>query len=143
MSGSMKVTLFSVEEANRLVAELRPDLERLAAMKREFDKLGSRAEVLSLALSGAAADNPDAAELERITEQKDALAEQILKGIEGVQGRGCLVKDISRGLVDFYALSGDRLIFLCWQLGERAVENWHSLEAGFAGRQPLDSAERG
>lgn len=139
----MKVTLFSVEEASRAVVELRPDLERLAAMKREFDQLGSRAEVLSLALSGAAADNPDAAELQRVTERRDALAERILKGIEGVQRRGCLVKDISRGLVDFYALSGDRLIFLCWQLGERTVEHWHTLEAGFAGRQPLDSAERG
>jgi hypothetical protein len=143
MGGSMKVTLFSVEEANRMVVELRPDLERLAAMKREFDQLGSRAEVLSLALSGAAADNPDAAELKRITERRDALAEQILKGMEGVQSRGCLVKDISRGLVDFYALSGDRLIFLCWHLGERSVEHWHTLEGGFAGRQPLDGAERG
>jgi hypothetical protein len=139
----MKVILFSVEEANRAVVELRPDLERLAAMKREFDQLGSRAEVLSLALSGAAADNPDAVELKRVTERRDALAERILKGIEGVQSRGCLVKDISRGLVDFYALSGDRLIFLCWQLGERSIEHWHTLEGGFAGRQPLDSAERG
>ena len=64
-------------------------------------------------------------------------------GIEGIQRRGCLVKDIARGLVDFYSLSGDRLIFLCWQLGERAVDHWHTLEGGFAGRQPLDSTERG
>ena len=126
-----------------MVAELRPDLERLAALKREFDQLGSRAEVLSLAVSGAAADNPDAADLKRVTERRDALAEQILKGIEGIQRRGCLVKDIARGLVDFYSLSGDRLIFLCWQLGERGVEHWHTLEGGFAGRQPLDSRERG
>ena len=135
--------LFSIEEANRVVVELRPGLERLAAMKREFDYLGARAEVLSLALSGAAADNPDAAEFKRVTERRDALAERILKAIEGVQARGCLVKDIARGLVDFYALSGDRLIFLCWQLGERSIEHWHTLESGFAGRQPLDSPGRG
>ena len=139
----MKVTLFSVEEANRAVVELRPELERLAVMKREFDQLGSRADALSLALSGAAADNPDAAEHKQVTERRDALADRILKGIEGVQSRGCLVKDVARGLVDFYALSGDRLIFLCWQLGERSVEHWHTLEGGFSGRQPLDSAERG
>ena len=88
-------------------------------------------------------DNPDAAELKQVAERRDALAERILKGIEGVQSRGCLVKDVARGLVDFYALSGDRLIFLCWQLGERSVEHWHTLEGGFSGRQPLDSAERG
>src|SRR5262245_24041338 len=105
MSGPMKVILFSVDEANRMVVELRPELERLAAMKREFDKLGARAEVLSLALSGAGVDNPDAAELQRVTERRDALVEKILKRIESVHARGCLVKDISRGLVDFYALS--------------------------------------
>ena len=139
----MNVTLFTVEEANRLIAELRPELERLAEMKREFDRLGSRAAVLSLALSGAAADNPDAAELRRVTERRDALAGRMLKGVESVHRRGCLVKDIGRGLVDFYALSGDRLIFLCWQLGEKTIAHWHTLEGGFAGRQPLDSAERG
>ena len=143
MSGSTNVTLFSVEEANRVVAELRPELERLSAMKREFDQLGSRAEVLSVALSGAAADNPDAAELARVTERRDALAAGILKGIEGVQAKGCLVKDVARGLVDFYTLSGDRLVFLCWQLGERSVAHWHTLEGGFAGRQPLGDAGPG
>jgi len=143
MDGSTKVTLFSIEEANHLVAELRPNLERLSAMKREFDQLGARADVLGLAVSGAAADNPDAVELRRITERRDALTERILKGVELVQRRGCLIKDIGRGLVDFYALSGDRLIFLCWQLGEREVGWWHTLEGGFAGRQPLDNAERG
>ena len=141
MSGSMKVTLFSIEEANKVVAELRPDLERLAAIKKEFDAFGVRADVLSLAISGAAADNPDAMELQRITERRDALAEQILRGIEVVQRRGCLVKDVARGLVDFYALSGDRLIFLCWQLGEKEVGHWHPLEGGYSARLPLDRSE--
>ena len=143
MSGSIKVTLFTVEEANRVLAEVRPELERLATLKREFDQLGARSEILSVALSGAAADNPDAAELKRVTERRDALAARILQGVEAVQRRGCVVKDVARGLTDFYALSGDRLIFLCWQLGEKSIEHWHTLEGGFAGRQPLDGAERG
>ena len=143
MSGSIKVTLFTIEEANRVLAELKPELERLSTLKREFDQLGSRSEILSVALSGAAADNPDAAELKRVTERRDALAARILQGVEAVQRRGCVVKDVARGLIDFYALSGDRLIFLCWKLGERSIEHWHTLEGGFAGRQPLDGAERG
>ena len=55
--------------------------------------------------------------------------------------RGCVLKDLDRGLLDFYALSGDRLIFLCWQLGESEIAHWHTLEGGFAGRQPLDRSE--
>jgi len=58
-----------------------------------------------------------------------------------VHRRGVLVKDLERGLVDFYALSGDRLIFLCWHLGEAEVSHWHTLEGGFSTRQPLNHTE--
>lgn len=136
----MKLTLFSVEEANRMLPELRPELQRLSAMRRELDRLQGRIEVLTLAVSGAAAGNPDARELERLVERRGALAERMDRGVEAIGRRGCVVKDVARGLVDFYALSGDRLIFLCWHLGEAEVAHWHTLEAGFAGRQPLDRA---
>jgi hypothetical protein len=49
------------------------------------------------------------------------------------------VKDIDRGLVDFPALhpeSGETVL-LCFELGEPAVDHWHDLEEGFAGRKPL------
>jgi hypothetical protein len=31
----------------------------------------------------------------------------------------------------------NREVYLCWRLGEPAVEHWHELNAGFAGRQRL------
>ena len=42
---------------------------------------------------------------------------------------------------DALALLGDRLIFLCWHLGETEVTHWHSIEGGFSERQPLDRSE--
>jgi len=136
----MKLTLFSVEEANRLAVELRPELKRLSAMKRELDGLQARAEALSLALVGAATDNPDAAERKSVAERRDALAAQLKPRLQAIHRHGCLVKDLDQGLVDFYALAGDRLVFLCWHMGEREVAHWHTLEGGFAGRQPLDKS---
>jgi hypothetical protein len=44
--------------------------------------------------------------------------------------------------MDFYAIAGDRLIFLCWQLGEAEVAHWHPLQGGFASRQPLNRLEQ-
>jgi hypothetical protein len=41
------------------------------------------------------------------------------------------------GLVDFPGKIAGRRVFLCWRLGEQAVEYWHDVDAGFAGRQPL------
>jgi len=133
--------LFSVEEANQLASELRPALERLVQVKRDFDRVQHQADVLSLAASGASAANPDAQALEKLQRRRAALGEELAKGIQAIQRRGCVLKDLDRGLIDFYTLAGDRLIFLCWQLGESEVAHWHPLEGGFAGRQPLDKSE--
>ena len=41
------------------------------------------------------------------------------------------LKDLQRGLLD------EREIFLCWEHSEDNITQWHDLESGFAGRQPL------
>jgi len=51
---------------------------------------------------------------------------------------GVEIKDYTRGLIDFPSLRGDRVVLLCWQLGEgESIEWWHETEDGFAGRQRL------
>lgn len=138
----MRISLFSVEEANRLLPRLRPELERLVALKADHDRLTTRLEVLSVALAGAASDNPDAIERREVAERHQRVGAEIAKGVETVQAMGAVVKDLDRGTVDFYAVaSGDKLIFLCWQLSETEVGHWHTLEGGFAGRLPLNNVE--
>jgi hypothetical protein len=55
--------------------------------------------------------------------------------------RGCQLKDLRGGIVDFPALYDGREVFLCWRLGETAVSHWHEQDAGFRGRQPILSDE--
>ena len=137
----MKLTLFSIEEANRLTKELTPELERLVGLQRELDGLETRAAALSLAVAGADAENPDAIDLVKLNQRRAVLGRQIAEGVRSIHERGAVVKDLQQGLIDFYALSGDRLIFLCWRLGESEVAHWHTLEGGFASRQPLHRIE--
>jgi hypothetical protein len=137
----MKLTLFSVEEANRTADELRPMLDRLVHAKQEFDQLQESVDVLSLASAGAATTNPDAVELRTVHARRTELAEELTRGVQAVQRRGCLIKDLDKGLVDFYSLSGDRLIFLCWHLSESEVAHWHTLEGGYSTRLPLNRSE--
>ncbi len=137
----VELTLFTVDEANRLATELRPELTRIRELKAEYERLERRAAVLELAVAGTDPANPDAIELQNLQLHRRSLGERIGRGIRAVQTRGCLVKDLDRGLVDFYSLSGDRLIFLCWQLSEAEVSHWHTLDGGFGGRQPLHRSE--
>ena len=136
----VRITLFTVEEANQLLGEIRKPLERLCAMKREFDRLETRISVLLVTTSGADAENPDSLELRRCRGSA-APRQMIGSGIMRLEEQGVVVKDLDKGLCDFYALNGERLIFLCWHLGEATVSHWHGLHDGFAGRQSIKNAE--
>ncbi len=133
----VKLTLFTVDEANRTAEEIQPELEAMVQARRELGRVESRIDVLQLAIAGASADNPDAHELTAQLARRDALADRIRHGVERIHRRGCIVKDLERGLVDFYSLKGDRLIFLCWLMGETDVKHWHTLDGGFASRRPV------
>ena len=133
----VKLTLFSIDDANRVVRELRPEFERLVQAQAERTRLETRIAALSLATAGAAADNPDAVDLAKLNQRLAAVSRLISNGVRAIHERGAVVKDLEQGLLDFYALSGDRLIFLCWKLGEAEIAHWHTLEGGFQGRQPL------
>jgi hypothetical protein len=58
-------------------------------------------------------------------------------GFERLERLDIVLRDLERGLVDFPALIDGHEVYLCWLLDEPAVDHWHAIEAGFAGRQPL------
>jgi hypothetical protein len=138
----VKLTLFSLDEANALAGKLKPEVARLVALHTELAKIETAVAALSLAVAGADADNPDAIELAKLSDRRAELGRLIGDGVRAIHERGALVKDLERGLLDFYALSGDRLIFLCWQLDEPEIAHWHTLEGGFSSRQPLNRTQR-
>lgn len=126
--------LFTVAEANALLPELEPILRQLQAQKRELDQARGRLAGLTPRMRGNG-HGAEAALLEsRITE----LAAELAAGIRQITGRGVEVKDLDQGLIDFPARRENRVVYLCWRLGEGRLAFWHELDAGFAGRQPLD-----
>jgi hypothetical protein len=62
--------------------------------------------------------------------------------IHQVKEMGVLLKDADKGLCDFPYMRQGRVVYLCWQLGEEQIQYWHDIEAGFAGREPLDESDR-
>jgi hypothetical protein len=65
-------------------------------------------------------------------ERLDTLIHEILE--TGVQ-----IKDINIGLLDFPTLRDGHEVYLCWKYGEGDIAFWHEVDAGFAGRQPIES----
>ncbi len=131
---------FTVEEANGLVAALQVEFGRIARARSFLapliQALGGPDEAVAVLNESAPTPPGREGEAERLRE----LAGEITGAVERVNGLGCLVKDVERGLVDFYAVVDDEPAFLCWQFGEPAVTHWHGLDEGFAGRKPLEGA---
>ncbi|HZP45145.1 MAG TPA: DUF2203 domain-containing protein [Candidatus Binataceae bacterium] len=60
-----------------------------------------------------------------------------------IESRGCFLKDVDLGLIDFpWEKDDDEVAFLCWQPGEPRLVAWHPIEGGFAQRRPLPGAGR-
>jgi hypothetical protein len=128
---------FTVAEANATLPLVRAIVRDVTELARE---LRERHERLNR-------DRPDRtmrlseAHEEELAQARQDLewAKQRMQGYEEeLAALGVELKDYFAGLVDFPSRMGDRVVYLCWRLGEPAVGFWHELGAGYAGRQKLD-----
>jgi hypothetical protein len=127
---------FTPEEANAVLATVRPLAERMVAHRRELATLLERRSHLTATIAGNGGDL-DPGELAEVEAEIARLAKEVARCVNEIHGLGAEVKDADEGLIDFPALRGDEEILLCWRVGEQRIAYWHGLEDGFAGRQPL------
>jgi len=78
--------------------------------------------------------------LEDGAEMTDAM-ERLQREIQKLEDLGCVLKDLNVGLVDFPAVRLGVRVWLCWKLGEKKVEFWHTIHDGYASRKPVKESE--
>ncbi len=127
---------FTRDEAEELLPFLAPLLFKLRGLKGEHDRLQDA--ISDLGIHMRTNGHGLAGELGTAQQSIKKTADQITKLVERISDMGCELKDIDRGLIDFRTIVGDREVYLCWMLGEEHVAYWHDLDAGFAGRRPLE-----
>jgi hypothetical protein len=104
----------------------------VTGLRREIEVLNAIAD------SGVTAGNPDVRALRgKERAYADAL-ERFRISLTEVSRRGCIIRDLELGLVDFYTMSRDRIVCLCWRRGEARIGHWHAIDEGFSGRRPLE-----
>lgn len=128
--------LFTVREAEATLPLVRRIVHDVLAGHRRWKALVAEYELLAAPLT-AGDREPDAVRAAR--EATDHEAHRINACLQELGELGCVFKGFEAGLVDFYALREDRLVFLCWKLDEEHVGYWHEVDAGYDGRHPLDS----
>jgi hypothetical protein len=128
--------IFTLEEAERTLPLLRRILTDLRAEYRVWQDAGAEYELLA---AGARAERGETDELLAARRAMTESADRISGFLDEITAIGCLFKGFDAGLVDFYTLREDRLVFLCWRVDEDHITHWHDVESGYAGRQPVDS----
>jgi len=123
--------LFTVEEANTLLASVRPIVKSIQRSHRRiamFQVAATKASEGAEMGGGGMIRGP----------QYARLLLELSFGAGQLETLGVQLKDYGQGLIDFPSMRDGRVVLLCWKADEGdRLEWWHDVEAGFAGRQPL------
>ena len=130
----MEERVFTLAEAQGLIPRLRSLIEEISEAWNRIRELNPE---IQKARDAAAFDGFSKFGVEYV----EAVSHLMLL-IHQVKDMGVILKDADKGLCDFPYMRQGRVVYLCWQLGEERIEYWHDIEAGFAGREPLDDTDK-
>ena len=133
----MPPRLFTLAEAEEMLPRVVPLLEAI----RDARQTMAKSEAALDRMLGPTRSNGHGIPRERVEAERAAtmraMADLRARAAE-LDELGIELKDPDTGLIDFRARRQGRIVYLCWRLGESGIAWWHELDAGFAGRQPLE-----
>jgi hypothetical protein len=129
--------LFSEEEANELIPRLEILMRQL-----QMQATSLRARVEELSVTDPSILHAEFNEVVGQYPELRSFTSNMAEAASQIESFGCILKDIDQGLIDFPYDAGDEVVFLCWQFGEPRIIAWHSVDGGFAERQPLPGASK-
>jgi len=120
--------LFDVEEAERMLPLVRTIVR---GMMDDFAERRERLRELAAFRSRGEDEEP-------VRHEIDLLTEKLVEAAEELADLGIECKGVEQGLVDFPSERDGEVVYLCWRYGEERIEWWHPVEAGYAGRRPIE-----
>ena len=121
--------IFTVDEANDQLPKITKIFDRVFEINRRIKAISSESEIVYYW-------EEDKNILQK--KQLEILYYQVHREINRLMSIGCIVKDIEKGLVDFYYDNEGELIYLCWRYGEDKISHWHRLTNGFVTRKSIN-----
>lgn len=125
--------IFTLSEANQLIPKLEEHLKAvkkgkaiLAQTKPEIKKASAKAH-----LNGGSFAGP----------HYILALEEVTRHFHDIQELGVHVKDLDLGLCDFPYRLQDRIVYLCWKIGESEIRWWHDIHSGYRERQLLEEID--
>lgn len=133
---------FTLEEAQSLLPVLESLLKRAMEGRRSAQAAESGLSEAAQRIYFAGGMKVDTTEVARQRAEMDLHLKRVHECLAEMDAIGVQVKDLEAGLLDFPCRIDDEVVLLCWRMGEPAIEHWHTMDAGFQGRQPVDERFR-
>jgi hypothetical protein len=133
---------FTLDEAQSLLPVLEALLKRAIEGKQAAEEVESGLSEMARRIYISGGMRVDVTKVAKLRAEMDAHLQLARESVAEIDSIGVQVKDLDGGLLDFPCRMDDQVVLLCWRMGETAIEFWHTVEAGFQGRQPLDERFR-
>ncbi len=133
---------FTLDEAQALLPLLESLLKRAIQDKQSADEVEASLSEMARRIYLSGGMKVDSAAVAQKRAEMDGHLRRVRENLAEIDAIGVQVKDLDAGLLDFPFRLEDEIVLLCWRLGEPAIEHWHTLDAGFKGRQPVDERFR-
>ncbi|OGJ49974.1 hypothetical protein A2335_03660 [Candidatus Peregrinibacteria bacterium RIFOXYB2_FULL_32_7] len=118
------VKLFSFTEANKslpLVRAITFDIQR------KWQNLQNLKTECHYFLEHKASEEQEKKLLKKIDDNADKIADDVEYHMKELEELGCFIRNMQKGVVDFPILLNNRVICLCWQIGENEIMHWHEI----------------
>ena len=135
--GAMEKVYFTLDQASALLPLIKRCVEQIQTTKKEIVELIVELEKNGDSIEEIFQKSDLPPEKMQYKIRLEELGDRITILIDEIQDKGVLVKDLDKGLVDFYSKINGEDVFLCWKLGEPEIQFWHGINEGFPGRKSL------
>ncbi len=133
----MQRRLFTLDEANRLIPWLERAFQGAMETYERLQELRQRLTEIQRERMRRNGTFDRQAELSATETRVQEIEADINEILRDISAEGIIVRDVSRGLVDFPSVRDGREVYLCWVRGEDTIGFWHDTNRGFDHRQPL------
>ena len=131
---------FTLQEAQVLLPVLESLLKTAMDGKRLIEEVDGELQALGNRIFVSGGVLVDIGRVAARKAEKDKAVQKVKDALAEIDATGVQVKDLDMGLLDFPCVVEDRVILLCWKMGEKTISHWHGTEEGFAGRKPIDTS---
>jgi hypothetical protein len=130
MASQADVRVFTLQEANSAIRDLREILPAMRETLQRIERMESRLSVLDLICDRAvSSENSDLQEYLSLKVKYHRAIHEFEAMLTHVGESGYLLRDLDKGIVHFPAKRGSETVLLCWSEGEEKIAHWHRLEA--------------